>query len=199
MAVHLNRGLNRRSFLRHSGATVLLGSVAGPSGLAQQASEGHGTGGQAVQEALGDPVVCAVREFADLMLSDAQDRYGPKSTPLFVGQLNVKTRRIPAGDGDDPGLLKGNAATAGTAHFCQNLMFDLGLLDTLETLTRLTGDQRYETARRDYQSYFLAHCRHPRSGYLPWEEHVGFDVTHDCAHYTPNYGNHHGGREGRPG
>jgi rhamnogalacturonyl hydrolase YesR len=125
------------------------------------------------------------------MLLHGRDRYGPKNTPLFVGQLNVKTRRMPTGDRNDPGLLKGNAATAGTAHFCQNLMFDLGLLDTLEALTRLTGDQRYESARRDYLEYFLGHCRHPRSGYLPWGEHVGFDVIHACPYYTRDNGNYH--------
>jgi len=187
MAVHLNR----RSFLRHSGAAVLLRSVVGPSSLAQQASDGSRAVGHVPQEVLQDPVLRAAREFADLMLLHGRDRYGPKSTPLFVGQLNVNTRRIPTGNGDDPGLLKGNAATAGTACFCQNLMFDLGLLDTLEALTRLTGDQRYETARRDYLEYFLGHCRHPRSGYLPWGEHVGFDVIHDCPYYTPSYGNYH--------
>ena len=183
--------LSRRSFLRHSSAAVLLGSAVHPSSLAQQASDGSRTIGRVPEEVLHDSVVRAVREFADLMLLHGRDHYGPKSTPLFVGQLNVKTRRIPTGDRDDLGLLKGNAATAGTAHFCQNLMFDLGLLDTLEALTRLTGDQRYESARRDYLAYFLGHCRHPRSGYLPWGEHVGFDVIHDCPYYTRDYGNYH--------
>jgi hypothetical protein len=113
MAVHLAR----RSFLKHTGTAVLLRSVVGQTSVAQQVSDAPGPVGRAVQEVLGDPVVRAVRESATLMLSDGRDRYGPKGTPLFVGQLNVKTRRIPTGDGDDPGLLKGNAATAGTAHF----------------------------------------------------------------------------------
>lgn len=129
-----------------------------------------------------DPAFVAVKQFADLMLQYGRDEYGPMHSPLFAGQLNVATRRIPAGTAEDPGLLKDNREVAGCQAFCQNLLFDFGLLDVLQALSRVTGEAQYDAARRDYLEFFLSHCRHPQSGYFPWGEHVGFDLVRDAIH-----------------
>lgn len=121
----------------------------------------------------------AVKEFTDVMIAFGRDEYGPKKSPLFTGQLNVETRRIPAGTPEDPGLLRGNKEVAGCQASCQNLLFDLGLLDVLRVLSTVTGDSKYETARCEYLEYFLKYCRHPSSGYFPWGEHVGYDLVKD--------------------
>lgn len=127
-----------------------------------------------------DPAFLAVQEFADVLIAHGRDDYGPKKTPLFTGQLNAETRRIPGGTTDDPGVLAGNREVAGCQGHCQNLLFDLGLLDVLKALSAVTGDAKYETARRDYLAYFFQHCRDPRSGYFPWGEHVGYDLVKDA-------------------
>ena len=132
----------------------------------------------------------AVCEFADTMVRFGRDDYGPRRTPLFVGQLNAATHRLPAGTPDDPGVFAGHRELAGCQPFCQNLLFDFGLLDVLQTLTQVTGEPQYDAARRDYLAYFLAHCRHPQSGYFPWGEHVGYDLVRDQVHRGAYKGDH---------
>jgi hypothetical protein len=126
-----------------------------------------------------EPAFTAVRQFADVMLKHGRDEYGATRSPLFAGQLNVGTLRIPAGTPEDPGLLGDNPEVAGCKPSCQNLLFDLGLLDVLKALSTATSDPQYETARREYLTYFFKHCRHPQSGYFPWGEHVGYDLVKD--------------------
>ncbi|MBI3986257.1 MAG: hypothetical protein HY343_05030 [Lentisphaerae bacterium] len=131
---------------------------------------------------LKQPAFAAVRAFADTMLRFGRDDYGPRKTPLFAGQLNAETRRIPAGTADDPGLFFENIQIAGCMPACQNLMFDFGLLDSLKLLSRITGDAAYEQARQDTLAHFLRHCRHPQSGYFPWGDHVGCNLVTDTIH-----------------
>jgi len=116
---------------------------------------------------------------ADVLIADGRDVYGPRHTPLFAGQLNPRTRRIPACTADDPGLLADGRETAGCGPTCQNLLFDLGLLDVLWQLTAATGDPKYQSAGQEYLRYLLGNCRHPVSGMIPWGEHVGYDLVRD--------------------
>ncbi|MBX7258174.1 MAG: hypothetical protein K1Y02_17565 [Candidatus Hydrogenedentes bacterium] len=129
-----------------------------------------------------DPVFQAVQQFADTMLAHGRDVYGEKHSPLFVSQLNVVTQRIPEATETDPGVWNGHFEVAGHQPYCQNLIGDLGILDVLKTMTRVTDDPRYDAARRDYLTYLLQSCRDPRSGYIPWGEHVGYDIVHDTIH-----------------
>ena len=130
----------------------------------------------------GDAAFVAAKEFADLFIQYGRDDYGPRKGPLFVTQLNVNTRRIPAGTSDDPGVWNTHFEVAGYQPYCQNLLSDLSLLDLLHALTRVTGDKRYDEARKAYLTYVLEHTRDPRSGYIPWGEHVGYDVVKDEVH-----------------
>ena len=129
-----------------------------------------------------DPVFQAVRQFADNMLEHGRDLYGEKHSPLFASQLNAVTHRIPEGTDDDPGVWNEHFEVAGHQPYCQNLIADLGLLDLLKSMTRVTADQKYDAARRDYLVYLLQSCRDPRSGYIPWGEHVGYDIVKDAVH-----------------
>lgn len=129
-----------------------------------------------------DPAFLAAKEFADLFIVCGRDDYGEKKTPLLVTQLNVLTRRIPAGTPEDPGVWNNHLEVAGYQPYCQNLLSDLSLLDLLRTLTQVTGDPQYDQARRDYLAYALEHTRDPRSGYIPWGEHVGYDLVRDAIH-----------------
>ena len=118
-----------------------------------------------------------VRHFAH-----GRDTYGPRHSPLIVGQLNPRTLRIPSGNPDDAGLFADNPELAGCGPHCVNLLFDFGLFDTLTRLTRITGETRYADAWQEHAAYFLQHCRHPTSGYFPWGEHVGYDIVRDAIH-----------------
>lgn len=129
-----------------------------------------------------DTAFQAVMRFAQTMIEHGRDVYGEKKSPLFVAQLNVNTQRIPEGTDADPGVWRGHLEVAGYQAFCQNLLQDQGLLDVLRTLTTVTGDAQYDAARRDYLAYVLNDTRDPRSGYIPWGEHVGYDVVRDQVH-----------------
>jgi hypothetical protein len=125
------------------------------------------------------PAFLAVRRFADLMLRCGRDEYWPVQSPLFVCQLNAYTLSVPAGTPDDPGMFLGNSEYAGVQPTCQNLLYDQALLDVLGLLTRLTGDRGYDDARRAHLEHLLTHCLHPVSGFIPWGEHVGYDLSRD--------------------
>lgn len=129
----------------------------------------------------GAAALAAVRDFADLMLDHGRAAGGTGAALLFAGQLNPRTRRLPAGTPEDPGLLAANREVAGCGPTCQNLLFDFGLLDVLRALTAVTGDQRYEVARHEYLAHYLRYCRYPESGYFPWGEHVGYDLVQGRA------------------
>ncbi|NJD03674.1 MAG: hypothetical protein FIA99_14015 [Ruminiclostridium sp.] len=120
----------------------------------------------------------SVKAFADAMIRFGRDTYG-KKTPLFAGQMNIGNLRIPEGIPGDAGVYPDNREVAGTSPQCQNLLFDLGLLDVLKRLTVISGDTAYESARREYLEYFFNSCLHPDSGYIPWGEHVGYDIVND--------------------
>lgn len=141
-------------------------------------------------ELLESPYFKPVKVFADAMLEHGRDRYGPVHTPLFVGQLNIETHAIPACTELDPGLLLNHPEVGGAQPYCQNLLFEFGLLDVLQLMSKLTGERRYTEACREHLRYLLTHCRHPESGYIPWGEHVGYDVLKDEIHIGEVKGEH---------
>jgi hypothetical protein len=117
----------------------------------------------------------AVKAYAGTICSFAGT--AGENLPLFPGQLNVKTHRIPDCSPEDPGLFAENRETAGLHPHCQNLMFDLGSLDAFYFLESVLDDKRYGSAATAYLSYFFEHCLYPVSGYIPWGEHAGYDLV----------------------
>lgn len=138
---------------------------------------------QSTSDALSaDPAFAAAKGFAELMIVHGRDDYGEKKLPLFATQLNVNTRRIPAGTEEDPGVWNTHFEVAGYQPYCQNLISDFGLIDLLLTLSRATGDAKYDDAGKTYLRCVLDQTRDPRSGYIPWGEHVGYDMVKDAVH-----------------
>lgn len=43
----------------------------------------------------GETVLPTIRTFADNLIAHARDRYGPKHTPFFMSQLDIKSKTIP--------------------------------------------------------------------------------------------------------
>lgn len=97
------------------------------------------------------PYLAAVRQFADQILAHGRDVYG-KPTPLFVDGLNVDTR--------EP--VKWKWADGKEWVLC-NLANQQGLFRTLDGLSRLTGDPRYQDAALDRCQDPLNPCVRSRS------------------------------------
>lgn len=137
---------------------------------------------QASKVLLNDPAFLAARTCADILVEHGRDAYGLKQGGLFAAQLNAETHTIPTGTADDPGIWNGHREVAGYQPYCQNLLSDCALLDLLQALTRVTGDAKYDAARREYLASVLNQTRDPRSGYIPWGEHVGYNMVRDEVH-----------------
>lgn len=121
-----------------------------------------------------DDPIFAVRTFADNLIEHARDHYGPKQTPLFVSQLDIKTRTLlPAAS-----KLYISDQRGGAGPTTNNLQFDTGLLRLLYALSKVTGDSKYAAAADEYLSYYLANLPDQR-GAFPWGDHRGYDVVAD--------------------
>jgi|GEM_PF-4423813 len=118
-----------------------------------------------------------VREFANVMLNEGRIVSCSKPGHLFAGQLNVNTHRVPKCTSIDPGVHGNNRELAGTGPHCQNLLFEIELLDMLGALSEVTGDSSYSSAADEHLGYVLSNCRHPKSGYILWGEHVGYNLV----------------------
>lgn len=178
----MNHAMTRRQFVRASAIGTGLASLSCPSFSYGNAAVANSQGRNLPATIRKDSTLSCIVEFAERLIAQARDDYGAKKSPLFVTQLNVTTGRIPAGTPADPGVWLEDPEVAGVQPFCQNLLFDLGLMDLLGAVSTITGDPKFDQARRDYLNYTLDHCRDSRSGYIPWGEHVGFDVVRDKVH-----------------
>jgi len=88
-----------------------------------------------------------IRLFADNLIEHGRDRYGPKHTPLFVGQLDVERKTIPPADTK---LYFTGKWTGTSGPTTSNLQYDNGLLRLLYGLTRITSEKRYALAADEY-------------------------------------------------
>jgi pectate lyase len=110
----------------------------------------------------------AVRTFADAVLEDGRDTYGPRRTPLFVDGLQVETL--------EPVRWKKSGQTWVLCNFASQQ----SLLRTLDGLSALTGDNHYRQAAEDASRYALAHLR-STNGLLYWGGHIAWDLDQDRA------------------
>ncbi len=120
-------------------------------------------------------IVPDLQGFADRLIEHGRDKYGPKSTPLFVSQLEIDTRRIPPADTE----LYGQGARGGAGPTMNNLQFDSGLIRLLDTLSQVTGEPKYAQAVDEYLGYYLANLPEGKTGFFPWGDHRGYDVVAD--------------------
>lgn len=110
-----------------------------------------------------------VKGYADIMIAQGRDRYGPEQTPLFAAALNRETFRV----GSFPsisGIRGGDRITTGA-----NPMNDENLYQVLNALSVVTGDPRYKTEADKALAYFFKHAQSPATGLLAWGEHMGWD------------------------
>ena len=111
------------------------------------------------------------RSFADTMIAEGTDRYGPVHSPMFASLLDMQTHRNPLDTpGNSPGQRYGDRSIHGG-----NLFQDVMLLRALDNLTALTGGKKYGNAVTEYLTFFLKHCPQPDTGLFPWGEHAYWD------------------------
>ncbi len=106
----------------------------------------------------------AVREFADNVLKDGKDVYGPKHTPLFVDGLNIHTH--------EPVKW---IAPSGEKWVLSNLASQQNLFRTLDGLTKITDDPKYRQAAVEAIEYAFANLRSP-NGLLYWGVGIAYDA-----------------------
>lgn len=122
-----------------------------------------------------------VQRYADTMLERGRDVYGAQKTGLLLSALDRTTLTLlrvrpapPAGirRGDRPGRAWVEMTGA-------NPMLDQNLLRVLYALSDLTGDRRYAQAADEELAWFFNHALSPKTGLLPWGEHLCWDVVLD--------------------
>jgi pectate lyase len=117
----------------------------------------------AAEEDSGEPLVSAVRAFADTVLTHGRDRYGSQQTPLFVDGLEVQT------------LEPARWQNSGQTWVLSNFASQQPLFRLLDGLTGLTGEAPYREAAEQAAQYALKHLQTP-NGLLYWGGHLAWDL-----------------------
>ena len=117
----------------------------------------------AADEHSGEPLVSAVRAFADTVLTHGRDRYGSQETPLFVDGLEVQS------------LEPARWQNSGQVWVLSNFASQQPLFRLLDGLTGLTGEARYRQAAEQAAQHALKHLQTP-NGLLYWGGHLAWDL-----------------------
>lgn len=126
-----------------------------------------------------NPYFEAVKAYADAMVEQGRDRYGPEPSPLFATTLNREAAALLEGDAleavmnierESWGIRNHDRMVTGA-----NPMHDQNLYQILYALTRITGDDRYAKEADRALGWFLGHCQSETTGLLAWGEHIGWD------------------------
>lgn len=134
---------------------------------------------------------CA-RRFADTMLQYGTDRYGPRTSPMFVATLDPVTKSLPATlPPAPPGIRQDDRSYPGV-----NLYRDTMLIRSLYLLTRLTGAEVYRQGADAYLQDYVSRVPMQKplypggeiTGLLPWGEHMFWNVVTDHDQPWANYG-----------
>lgn len=121
-------------------------------------------------------------DFADMMVKYGTDRYGSISTPLFASTIDTRNNSVPH---DFLDLLPGCRANDRSIHG-NNLMHDIPLIRAFQYLTKLTGEESYSQAVKDYLDYYMKTCPDPNTGLFPWGEHTFWHFWYERPY---SYGN----------
>lgn len=118
--------------------------------------------------------------FADTMIAEGTDRYGPIKSPMFASLIDLDSHSNPEDiPGNSPGQRYGDRSLRG-GNLCQDIM----LLQAMDNMSKLTGNPKYRQAATDYLSFFLANCPHPNTGLFPWGEHAYWNFYEEKNTYT---------------
>jgi len=109
-------------------------------------------------------------EFADNVVERCCDKYGTEKTPLLTDGINLKT----------------GVPVKWKEHILSNLACQQNFLRTLDGLTAITGETKYQRQADEWIKYALSVLQDEDSGMLYWGGHTSYDILED----KPLIGNH---------
>ena len=141
------------------------------------------TGVRAAPPPASPSLLDTVRRYADTMIDRGRDTYGPQKTGLLLSALD-RTTLSPLAGGRRPaspaGVRRGDrSGQPWSALTGANPQLDQNLLRVLYALSQITDDPKYAKVADEELSWFLKNTPSPKTGLLPWGEHLCWDVMED--------------------
>lgn len=138
-------------------------------------------GGESPSATTSVDLLAVVRRYADTMIDQGRDVYGPEKSGLLLSALDRTTLKPlttcpapPAGVRDIDRVGQENGPLVGA-----NPFHDENLLRILYALSTITGEPRYSLAADQELNWFFTHAAWPQTGLLPWGEHMSWQVIED--------------------
>jgi len=120
----------------------------------------------------------ASRQFAEALIQCAPDRYGTKTTPLWLSIIDPNTGGLIKEKPPNWQTYWDNEDYVMTAQGC-NLYRDMPTLAAFYELSRLTNDSAYRQFVDEYLGYYLANMPSKTTGLFPWGEHMSYNTVRD--------------------
>ena len=119
-----------------------------------------------------DDYLLLVKAYADAMIANGRDHYGPVSSPLFAAALDRSTLLLAdAGTfGSIDGIRETDRSLGGA-----NPLSEIGLYEILYKLSVITGDPVYAREADKAIKYFFDNCQSEITGLMAWGEHLFWD------------------------
>lgn len=129
-----------------------------------------------------------VKNYADAMISNGRDVYGPEHSPLFASTINRKTMKIGSMEdfGDIPGVRTHDRSIKGA-----NPLQDVGLFEICYRLSNITGDESYTREADNSLKFFFNQCQSPVTGLMAWGEHLYWDFETEACGYGKENQDYH--------
>ena len=132
----------------------------------------------------------AVRDYADCLLRQGRDSYGPQHSPLIAAVMDRKTLKPLVADDNWAARWKGGGfAVKGIrvrSHdrmpWGANPMHDQNLYQALYALTGITGDKKYAEEADKTLKFFFENCQSKNTGLMAWGEHLGWNFRTEKIH-----------------
>ena len=154
--------------------------LAGMAGRPVEAQDAAGLARTSDSARTSDYVALA-RAYADAMLAQGRDRYGPVHAPVFAVMLDREAMRLL----DDPERTvpftreEVGLRAIDRSWNAANPDNDTGLHELLYRLSEDTGDVRYAEAADSSLRWFLENTQHGETGLLAWGEHTAWRLDEE--------------------
>lgn len=125
--------------------------------------------------------LAVVQRYADAMIEQGRDTYGPHKSLLFLSALDRhKMQPLTTRPASPGGVRRGDRSGPGWTHLTgANPHLDQNLLRLLYTLTEITGDKKYAEAADHEIKWFFENTQSPVTGLMAWGEHLSWETTKD--------------------
>ena len=129
------------------------------------------------------PFIAVVYRYADTMLQQGRDTFGPQKTGLFLSALDrEKLAPLSVRPAPPAGIRRGDRVGEPWEQLVgANPHHDENLLRILYTLSELSAKPVYRDAADAELKWFLENAPSPATGLLPWGEHMSWNTLADTA------------------